>query len=170
MNAVNTGSTSYKLGARSWVSVSFIALALICLIPADFEIYPSDPWLEFTRFFSGVANPSINNISFAFRLLVNTTSFALLGVSLSCVIGFFLSLHFHRRLVRAVCAFVRAVHELFWALILLQIFGLSVITGVLAIAIPYSGVFAKVYSEIMEESGYRRRDQLFFHVDSVSKF
>jgi len=170
MNAVNTGSTSYKLGARSWVSVSFIALALICLIPADFEIYPSDPWLEFTRFFSGVANPSINNISFAFRLLVNTTSFALLGVSLSCVIGFFLSLHFHRRLVRAVCAFVRAVHEIFWALILLQIFGLSVITGVLAIAIPYSGVFAKVYSEIMEESGYRRRDQLFFHVDSVSKF
>jgi|SaaInlStandDraft_2_1057019.scaffolds.fasta_scaffold207919_1 phosphonate transport system permease protein len=170
MNSANEGSMSYQFGARSWVSVSFLALALICLVPADFEIYPSDPWLEFNRFFSGIINPSIDDISYAFRLLVNTITFALLGVTLSCIIGFFLSLHFHRRFVRTVCAFIRAVHELFWALILLQIFGLSVLTGILAIAIPYSGVFAKVYSEIMEESSYRKRDLLFRQVDSFSKF
>lgn len=170
MSNGKAGPTSYRLGARFWVSVSFFALAIVCLVPADFEIYPSDPWLEFGRFFSGIISPSIDDISYVFRLLLNTITFALLGVALSCVTGFFLALHFHRRFVRSVCAFIRAVHELFWAMILLQVFGLSVVTGVLAIAIPYSGVFAKVYSEIMEESSSRKRDQLFFNVDSFSKF
>jgi phosphonate transport system permease protein len=50
------------------------------------------------------------------------------------------------------CAFIRAIHELFWALIFLQFFGFHPLTGVLAIAIPYAGIFAKVYSEILEEA------------------
>ena len=55
-------------------------------------------------------------------------------------------------LLCAGCAVVRAVHELFWALIFLQLFGLSPLTGLLAIAIPYAGIFAKVYAEILEEA------------------
>ena len=47
---------------------------------------------------------------------------------------------------------MRAVHELFWALIFLQFFGLHPLTGVLAIAIPFAGIFAKVYSEILDET------------------
>jgi len=54
--------------------------------------------------------------------------------------------------VQVACAVVRAVHELFWALIFLQILGLTPWTGILAIGIPYAGIFAKVYAEILEEA------------------
>ncbi|RUA23121.1 hypothetical protein DSL92_01540 [Billgrantia gudaonensis] len=40
------------------------------------------------------------------------------------------------RLVRAGCAFVRAIHELFWAVLFLQVFGLSALTALLALAVP----------------------------------
>ena len=56
------------------------------------------------------------------------------------------------RTVRLVCAFLRSVHELFWALLLLQVTGLSATTGILAIALPYTGIFAKVFSEMIEEA------------------
>ncbi len=82
----------------------------------------------------------------------NTVAFALLGVAFGSIAGFFLTLVFHHRAVKVFCAFIRAIHELFWALIFLQIFGLTPVTALLAIAIPYSGVFAKVYSEILEEA------------------
>ena len=56
------------------------------------------------------------------------------------------------RAVRVLCAFLRSVHELFWALLLIQIAGLSAMTGILAVAIPYSGIFAKVFAEMIEEA------------------
>ena len=47
---------------------------------------------------------------------------------------------------------LRSVHKLFWALFLIQIFGLGPTTGLLAIALPYTGFFAKVFSEIIDEA------------------
>ena len=161
---------NYIPGSRSWVSIVFLLIALICLVPADMAIYPSDPWLEFRRFLAGLISPEIGNVGEIGRQLVNTITFALLGVALSSICGFFLALYFHRRSIRVSCAFIRAIHELFWALILMQMFGLSVLTGILAIAIPFSGVFAKVYSEILEEANHRQRDKLFSQADRLSNF
>ncbi len=62
------------------------------------------------------------------------------------------ALIFDYRLVHMGCAVLRSVHELFWALIFLQFFGLHPLTGVLAIAIPFSAICAKVYAEILEEA------------------
>ena len=79
--------------------------------------------------------------------------FALYGVGLGATAGFGLALLFTRsRAIRVLCAFLRSVHELFWALLLMQVTGLSPITGVLAIALPYAGIFAKVFSEMIEEA------------------
>ena len=50
------------------------------------------------------------------------------------------------------CLYTRCSRIIFWALIFLQIFGLTALTGVLAIAIPYSGICAKVYAELLEEA------------------
>ncbi|KZZ35672.1 ABC transporter permease, partial [Oleiphilus sp. HI0086] len=58
------------------------------------------------------------------------------------------------------CAFIRSIHEIFWALLFLQFFGLSTLTGLLAIIIPFSGIFAKVYAEILEESDRAPNDAL----------
>ena len=55
------------------------------------------------------------------------------------------------RFIRTFLSFIRAIHELFWALIFLQIFGLNVLTALLALILPFSAIFAKVYFEILEE-------------------
>jgi phosphonate transport system permease protein len=99
----------------------------------------------------GVFAPSLVNVDGLAAAFLQTVSFALLGVALGSISGFLLALTFHYRIVRVGCAFVRAIHEIFWALIFLQAFGLSPLTGLLAIALPYAGTFAKVYSEILDE-------------------
>ena len=53
---------------------------------------------------------------------------------------------------RALIAFLRSVHELLWAVLFLVALGLSNVAAVLAIAIPYSGVFAKVFAEMVDEA------------------
>jgi phosphonate transport system permease protein len=47
---------------------------------------------------------------------------------------------------------MRSVHELLWAVIFLAAFGLNTATAVVAIAIPYAGTLAKVFSEMIDEA------------------
>src|SRR5262249_35812152 len=65
---------------------------------------------------------------------------------------FGLALVFRWRAVRILASSLRSVHELFWALLFVQFFGLNALTGILAIALPYTGIFAKVFAEILEEA------------------
>ncbi|MCP3960433.1 MAG: ABC transporter permease subunit [bacterium] len=53
---------------------------------------------------------------------------------------------------RVVITLMRSVHELIWAVLLLAAFGLSQLSAVIAIAIPYSGTLAKVFSEMLDEA------------------
>jgi phosphonate transport system permease protein len=130
----------------------FLGVALVCLVFADIAITTIDPWLEFGRLVTGIFTPDFYATDSLGLALAYTLAFAILGVALGNVFGFGLSLIFYSRTVRVGCAVIRSVHELFWALIFLQMFGLSPITGVLAIAVPYSGIIAKVYAEILEEA------------------
>ncbi|MEM8994656.1 MAG: ABC transporter permease subunit [Acidobacteriota bacterium] len=54
--------------------------------------------------------------------------------------------------VRVVIALLRSVHELLWAVLLLSALGLSPLTAVIAIVIPYAGTLAKVFSEMLDEA------------------
>jgi phosphonate transport system permease protein len=49
-------------------------------------------------------------------------------------------------------ALMRSVHELLWAILFLAAFGLNTASAVLAIAIPYAGTLAKVFSEMLDEA------------------
>jgi phosphonate transport system permease protein len=129
-----------------------VVIALACLPFADLEITTLDPWREMGRLAWGVITPDFFATEHLLDALKNTLAFALLGVALANVLGFLLALVFHLRIVRVGCALVRAIHELFWALLFLQMFGLTPLTGILAIAIPYAGIIAKVYAEILEET------------------
>ncbi len=53
---------------------------------------------------------------------------------------------------RVVIALMRSVHELLWAVLLLAALGLSELSAVIAIAIPYAGTLAKVFSEMLDEA------------------
>ncbi|MGB8712214.1 MAG: ABC transporter permease [Onishia taeanensis] len=134
------------------LSLGFVALAIFCLGIADLSITAHDPWHELGRLVQGLVQPDVSAVDDLWVALLRTLAFAFVGVGLGATAGFLLALVFHSRLVRSVCAFVRAIHELFWALIFLQFFGLHPLTGVLAIALPYAGVFAKVFAEILEET------------------
>lgn len=55
-------------------------------------------------------------------------------------------------LVRAFIALLRSVHELLWAVLFLAAFGISEMAAVVAIALPYGGTLAKVFSEMLDEA------------------
>lgn len=53
---------------------------------------------------------------------------------------------------RTLIALLRSVHELIWAVLFLAALGRSDLTAVIAIAIPYTGTLAKVFSELIDEA------------------
>ncbi|WP_197038243.1 ABC transporter permease [Billgrantia saliphila] len=142
-------------------SLALVALAVLLAPLADLAIHTRDPWGELGRMAAGLAWPAWGALESPFSALGLTVAVALWGTLAGVVLGFPLALLFARsRLVRAGCAFVRAIHELFWALLFLQVFGLSALTALAALAIPYAGIFAKVYAEILEQAPRAPRDAL----------
>lgn len=133
-------------------SLNFFGLAVIFALFADISISTHDPWVELQRMLAGMLAPDFTETENLVGAIINTIAFAILGVSLASLIGLGLALVFQYRLIRVGCAFIRAIHELFWALLFIQVFGLTPITGIFAIVIPYAGIFAKVFSEILDES------------------
>ena len=65
-----------------------------------------------------------------------------------------------RQAVRWVLVLLRSVPELVWALLFVRVVGLGPTAGVLAIALTYCGMLAKVYAEILESSDAHATDAL----------
>jgi phosphonate transport system permease protein len=47
---------------------------------------------------------------------------------------------------------MRSIHELIWAVLFLAAFGLSHLSAAIAIAIPFGGTLAKIFSEMIDEA------------------
>jgi len=133
------------------VSWLFLLIAAVALVLSDLAVRALSPWAEMRRLAAGLIRPDFFSIEM--MSVVWTVAFAVVGVAIGASAGLLLALVFARlRAVRLLCAFLRSVHEMFWALLLIQIAGLSATTGILAVAIPYSGIFAKVFAEMIEEA------------------
>ena len=102
------------------------------------------------------------------RLL--TLSFAFVGLSLGIVGGAVLALFSSFAAARLLAAFLRSIHELIWALLLLAVLGPTVATGIVAIALAYAGILAKVYAEILDEADQRAAVVLAPGTDRISHF
>lgn len=153
---------------RLATAAAFVALAVMLLPVADFRLARHDPWAELARMGRGLLSPdfsAIGNLSYAAAL---TISFAVCGVAAGAAAGFVLAPFYRHRLVRMFCIAIRSIHELFWAIILMQITGLSAATGVLAIAISYAGIFAKVFSEYLDEADPRPAAAMPPRADPIS--
>ncbi len=157
-----------RLNLRSF-HVGLIGLALLCLCIGDWQVYNHDPSRVLMRMATGALTPDFLGIEQLSQAVTGTLAFALLGVIGAWLIGFMLSLLYHHRCVRWLCASMRGVHELFWALIFLQVFGLHPLTGILAILIPYTGICARVYAELLEETS-DLPERYLRHVDHISRF
>lgn len=54
--------------------------------------------------------------------------------------------------IRLLLSIPRAIHEMIWGLFFVNILGLDPLTAILAIAIPFGAIVAKVFSEILDET------------------
>ena len=139
-----------RLRYRS-ASLLFVAAAVLSLLIADLAIKRPEPWAELRRLALGILRPDVWSIE-AWSVVL-TVAFAVIGVGIGALFGLGLAvLHQQSRIVRCLATVLRSVHEIFWALLLIQVFGLSATTGILAIALPYIGYFGKVFAEMIEEA------------------
>ncbi len=108
------------------------------------------------------------------QALRGTVVFAVAGMSLALPLGLLLGLgawdgwwresrspllrglgRILRSSARTLAAALRSVHELLWAMLWLSAWGLSPFAAVLAIALPYAGILAKVFTELADEAPRR---------------
>ncbi len=95
--------------------------------------------------------------------LATTVGMALLGWAASLVLGVLLGLASSRTLwrscrgqlwpaglIRRLLAIPRAIHELLWGLLLLQLVGLQPVVAVVAIAIPFGALVARVVADLLD--------------------
>lgn len=129
----------------------FAAIAAACLAFADIDITTRSPGHELWRMAAGLVTPRIDDPQQWLDAVITTLTFSLQGVVLAAALGFVLAVFYQRAWVRLLAAALRSVHEVFWALIFIQVFGISTLAGVLAILLPFSGTLAKVYGEQLEE-------------------
>ena len=153
---------------RSWLLL--LCVAALSLIWADIHIYQVDPWAELWRMLGGLIIPHWSDAQTLWQAISYTLSFALLAIAISAPLGLLLAMLFHMRLVRISCAAVRSVHELFWGLIFMQIWGLSATTGLLAIAVPFTGVFAKVFAETFAQQSNDPADTFGAQVNGLKRY
>ncbi len=53
---------------------------------------------------------------------------------------------------RLLAAGMRSVHELLWAVIFLAAFGITPLSALLALSLPFAGILAKVFAELLDEA------------------
>lgn len=147
----STAPERLRLG-RVGTALAFVALAVLLLPFADFRLGGHDPWAELGRMAAGLLSPDFSSIEALGWAAVLTVAFAMCGVALGAFAGFVLAPFYRVSPVRNFCIAIRSIHELFWAILLMQITGLSATTGILAIAIPYAGILAKVFAEYLDEA------------------
>ncbi|WP_282025203.1 PhnE/PtxC family ABC transporter permease [Limimaricola cinnabarinus] len=141
---------------RRWgagrVLAGFGLATLAALALADLDLSRPDPWLTLRGIGAGLLSPDFADPAALAHAAALTVAFAVCGVFAGALAGFVLSFGYTLRAIRGLCICARSVHELFWALLLLGVTGLGPLTGVLAIALPYAGIFAKVFAEYLAEA------------------
>lgn len=134
-------------------------------------------WELQRRFWAAAIHPELSSsfTSTIGRDALTTIAFAVLGTVLSVLIGFVgacsLSETWWRRrgrtgrrpawfVSRGLWSLPRGIHEAVWGLYLVNVLGRDPLVGVLAIAIPFGAITAKVYAEIFDETAGPAYDAL----------
>jgi phosphonate transport system permease protein len=163
-----------------WV-LFFLGLLVWALLESGIfqqEIVNAGGFTLALQFLAASLQPQLDGefIRLTLQATLTTLAFAVIGLFFSAVLGFFggiFASHTWARsfttarlgqelppLVRAlwlalrwVLTLFRSVHEIVWALIFVTIIGLDPLSAILAITIPFAAIFAKVFSEIIDETG-----------------
>lgn len=156
--------------SRGAVAAGFVLAGVAVLPFADFQLASHNPWPAFADMGRGLIAPHFGQIEAIGWTVLVTVMFAVAGVAVGASAGFLIAPVYRFGPVRAACILVRSIHELFWALLLMQAFGIGPLTGVLAIALPYTGICAKVFAEYLEEADQRPSRALPNAVGPLARF
>ncbi|RME69961.1 MAG: ABC transporter permease subunit [Chloroflexi bacterium] len=148
------------------------------------EVVNPGGWPLVLQFFRAAVRPDLNPafLAVVLKATLVTLAYAVCGVALSTGLGFvggilasevwwqaFLPANRQKHrldyrvpwlVVRAGMALPRAIHEIIWGLFFVNILGLVPLTALLAIAIPFGAITAKVFSEILDETPRRPLEAL----------
>ena len=151
---------------------ALVVVPVLLLLPT--QLHPGG--LELIgQFLLAAVTPSLDPLLWRSLLggLGVTVALALLGWACSLLLGLSFGLLSARivsrtvwgqawpaSLLRRLLALPRSIHELLWGLVLLQLFGLQPVVAVLAIAIPYGALVARVVSDLADGLDTRRLQAL----------
>jgi phosphonate transport system permease protein len=151
---------------------SLVLLPLLVVLP--FQVHGGGLDL-IGQFALAALTPSLDPLVLRSALtgLATTVGMALLGWAASLVLGVLLGLASSRtlwrnalgpiwpaELIRRLLAIPRAIHELLWGLLLLQLVGLEPVVAVVAIAIPFGALVARVVADLLDGLNTGRLDAL----------
>jgi phosphonate transport system permease protein len=143
-------------------------------------------WPLMRKFWAAAVHPELSSeyVRATGRATLTTISFAVLGTALSVAVGLvggvLTSETWWRRdggtspaarlrrkhvrpgwyVARGAFGIPRGVHEAVWGLFIVNVLGRDPLVGVLAIAIPFGAITAKVYAELIDESAGPAYDAL----------
>jgi len=151
------------------------ALVLVPLVPLLASRFHGGGLDLLGQFAAAAVAPSLDPLVLRSALsgLVVTVGLALLGWAASLVLGVALGLASSRTVwrscwgrawpaavLRRVLAVPRAIHELLWGLLLLQLVGLQPVVAVVAIALPFGALVARVVSDLVDSLEASRLEAL----------
>jgi phosphonate transport system permease protein len=158
-------------GRRRWLVVAVVAVgwSLWSAGVGRQELVNPGGWTLVGRFWRAALDPELSAefLGVAWRASLTTIAFAVLGTALSVAIGLvggvLVSETWWRRpgprrlragwfVGRGVSGLPRGIHEAVSGLFLVNVLGRDPMVGILAIAIPFGAITAKVYAELIDEA------------------
>ncbi len=151
---------------RHWVFLVFVAVAVSVSTVDWTNTTHAGAGRSIWMFVNALLTPDISSttLNAAVHAAWITVAYAAASISIAIIVGIPLGLIASGTVlssgvsstsltisVRAFLGFIRSIHELIWALLLVASFGLSPVVGVLAIAVPYSGIIGRVFAERLQD-------------------
>jgi ABC-type phosphate/phosphonate transport system permease subunit len=178
----------FPIGRRMAVVLATCVAALACASALNLhlgDLWPQGPGATAAgRFFDGALHPKLPEQapwSTLAGALWRTVAFAAVAMGVSVVLAIPLAVlasetfwkhagdraPIARRLspviaygVRALIAVLRSIHELLWGVLLMAAMGLNSSAAVTALVIPFTGILAKVFAEMLDEAPRRGSEAL----------
>jgi len=177
-NARGLQRSSYFNRRSLWL-VIFLGAVAWSMAEAGFgrDLINEGGWPLVQSFLQASLHPDLSPdfLSLTFEATLTTLAFAVCGTAISVMLGslggLFVSeiwwqsvfsfkgsaerLPLYKLIwfgMRGLLAVPRAIHEIIWGLLFVNILGLVPLTAILAIGIPFGAITAKVFSEILDET------------------
>ena len=165
-----------RVPGRVWLLAWLVVLgwSLVSFLGEDHGVLNAGGLSAVGEFWAAALRPDLSEafLRATLEAAATTVAFGVLGTLLSVLVGVVLAPVLSQTwwapasasgvarvvrgagllLSRAAVALPRGVHEAVWGLLLISVLGRDPLVGVLAIAIPFGAITAKVYSELLDET------------------